>query len=85
MQFNNWFSCTSFTFLILIFGVDISLYVIVAWALKKSAGLGGDRRFCSKFNFFVMLPLGKWKFMELEIELSKLKDFDKEYDLLILN
>ena len=31
----------------------------------------------------VKWPLGKWKLMELEIELAKLKDFDKEYELLI--
>jgi hypothetical protein len=31
------------------------------------------------------MPLGKWKFMELEIELAKLKDIDKEYAMLEFN
>jgi hypothetical protein len=36
------------------------------------------------FNIFVYWPLGKWKFRELEIELSKLKDMDREYEVAAL-
>ena len=32
----------------------------------------------------ILFFIGKWKFMELEIELAKLKDFDKEYNLIFL-
>jgi hypothetical protein len=35
-----------------------------------------DKAFCSKFNLLIAIPLGKFKLQELEIELSKLKDFD---------
>ncbi len=66
----------------MIFGADTLLYAIVAWALKYTEGRIDRRRFCSILNFFVYLPLGRWKFMELEIELAKMKDFDKEYGIL---
>lgn len=67
-----------FSFFVMIFGVDIAFYAFISWAMKKSANMGHiDKRLCcSFFNFFVVWPLGKWKFMELEIELSKMKDFD---------
>ncbi len=81
-QFENWISCTLFTFMVMIFGVDTVLYALVAWALKKTEGRVDRRRFCSIINIFVYLPLGRWKFMELEIELAKMKDFDKEYGVL---
>ena len=36
-------------------------------------------------NIFVFMPLGKLKLMELELELAKLKDLDKEYAVLEFN
>lgn len=63
----------------MIFGIDIALYCIVAWALRRTKGVFDRRKCCTFFNIFVLWPLGKYKFMELEIELAKLKDFDKEY------
>ncbi len=38
---------------------------------------------CSMFNLLIAWPLGKYKLMELEIEIGKLKDFDKEYEMLM--
>ncbi len=71
--------------MIMIFGVDSLLYLIVSFFLKQTKGRSDLRRYCSLINLFVYLPLGKWKFMELEIELAKLKDLDKEYGVLEFN
>lgn len=68
--------------MLMIFGIDIALYAIVAWALKRTQGKVDRRKFCSLINLLVYIPLGRWKFLELEIELAKMKDFDKEYGLL---
>jgi len=57
----------------------------VAVFLKKTKGKQDLRRCWSLINIFVYLPLGKWKFMELEIELAKMKEFDKEYAVLEFN
>ncbi len=84
-QFTNWISCTLFTFTVMIFLVDTFLYFIVAFVLKKTKGKADMRRCWSLINIFVYMPLGKWKFMELEIELAKLKDLDKEYAMLEYN
>lgn len=65
----------------MIFGVDIVLYSIVAWALKRTIGVIDRRKCFSFFNVFIYWPLGRWKYLELEIELAKLKDFDKEYEV----
>ena len=71
-----------FTFMLMIFGIDIALYALVAWALKRTKGKVDRRKYCSLINLLVHLPLGRWKFLELEIELAKMKDFDKDYGLL---
>jgi hypothetical protein len=60
----------------MIFGTDTALYALVSWALKRTNGKIDRRICCSLINLFVYLPLGKWKYQELEIELAKLKDFD---------
>lgn len=67
--------------MVLIFGADLLLYTLSAYTLKKSNGVIDKRKCCSSFNLIVYWPLGKWKFSELEIELAKLKDFDKEYSV----
>ena len=82
-QFTNWISCTLFSFMIMIFGLDTIYYALIALVLKRSIGVQGNkidkRRYCTYFNWFVYWPLGRWKYQELEIELAKLKDFDKEF------
>ena len=81
LQFENWFSCTLFTFIFQVFGIDTLVYILAAWTLSRYGSK--YKKLCSKFNLFVMWPLGKWKYMELEIELAKLKDFDKEYEVIL--
>jgi hypothetical protein len=83
-QFSNWVACFMFTFMVMIFVVDTALYAVVAWALKRTEGKVDRRKFCSLINLLVLMPLGRWKFLELEIELAKMKDFDKEYGLLAI-
>ena len=61
------------------------IYAVVAWALKTKIIKASSRSFLSYYNLLVLWPLGKWKFQEIEIELAKLKEFDKEYNLLVLN
>lgn len=78
-NFYDWVSCTIFTFMVMVFGTDMLLYLLVAWAMKRSGGVHDKRRCCSLFHLFVLWPLGRVKYQELEIELSKMKDFDKEY------
>lgn len=63
----------------LLFLIDVALYSIVTWALLHSKGSIDKRKCCSLFNIMVYWPLGRWKLKELEIEIAKLKDFDKEY------
>jgi hypothetical protein len=64
-----------------VFLVDTAIYSVVAWALLRTNGKIDRRKCCSIFNIFVQKPLGRWKLQELEIELAKLKDFDKDYDV----
>lgn len=40
LQFNNWLTCAIFTFILQVFAIDMLLYLVVAWALKKSSGRG---------------------------------------------
>eukprot|EP00347_Sterkiella_histriomuscorum_P005081 403357971 len=80
-QFQNWFSCTLLTFLMQIFVVDTLLYALIAYQLK-TYGVTNISQRCNKHYLMVQLPLGKYKYEELEIELAKLKDFDAEYNLL---
>ena len=71
--------------MVMIFCLDSLLYLIIAVVLKRTKGRQDMHRCCSLINIFVYMPLGKWKFMELEIELAKLKDIDKEYAMLEFN
>jgi hypothetical protein len=68
--------------MVMIFVIDTALYALVAWSLKRTEGKVDRRKFCSLINLVVLLPLGRWKYLELEIELAKMKDFDKEYGLM---
>lgn len=68
--------------MVMIFIMDTAFYALVAWGLKRTEGKVDRRKFCSLINLVVLMPLGRWKYLELEIELAKMKDFDKEYGLM---
>ncbi len=59
-----------------VFVLDTIMYIMIALALKALSESRNDRKLCSVFNFLVAWPLGRHKMMELEIETSKLKEFD---------
>ncbi|CDW72238.1 UNKNOWN [Stylonychia lemnae] len=84
-QFQNWFSCTLFTFIFQIFVVDTLIYAFVALRLKRKKNqMRKAGCFClNRDKVLIVWPLGYFKFTELEIEVAKLKDFDEEYKLLI--
>lgn len=61
-QFTNWISCTVYAFAVMLFGIDLILFAVVALVLKRSQGVFDKRKCCSIFNLLVYWPLGKWKY-----------------------
>jgi uncharacterized membrane protein YcjF (UPF0283 family) len=61
-NFYEWISCTMFAFMVMIFGLDSVLYIIVSWVLKRTSAVYDKRHCCSVFYVMVILPLGKHKY-----------------------